>query len=167
MKSSARPAPIVSTLVRPVVLDNRTRIERILVSRVSCGWLVVDQDAHHTIFLPWPCKEPLEVMDDVKRVVFEYNVHAEMRSGGGDPIWHKHYNPTKICATRWALLHYLLTLEMGDFPKIPQEINVEPIRLKMVLNQMERDRVELEAKDKWEQRKHKKRKIHVVIIDDD
>ena len=164
-------APTASLLLRPVILDNCTRIDRILISRLQHGWLVVDQDMHQTVFLPCPYKEPLEVIDDVKRVVFEYNMHAEGQPNSGTITWNKHYNPSKIDATRWALFYYLLRLKKRVTPplKLPRQIDVEPFRLGLIKNQRERDRVEREAKEEFEKqkRRHRKRRKIVVIIDDD
>ena len=119
---SFRTADPAATLYRISIRDGgQTMIDDIFVTRLGCGWIVIDQNYKMTIFLPDSMRSQCTTFAGVRGTLRSYNEALRTNWGcyGG---------------TRTAFFYFLAQFKQTP-DKLPRWIDVEPYRMQMIKNQ--------------------------------
>ncbi len=119
-------APITAALYNPVIVDSRTRSNRVLITRLDDEWLVVDRtfSIPCCVFLEIPAPTPCETTDEVKKALAHHDEKQDVNLNG----------------TQLALMSWLA--HKTDTCPLPAELDLEPVRLRMVKREREREKLE-------------------------
>ena len=134
-------AKIRIALYNPLILDSGTRLDNVLITCLDSEWVVLDRTRNPTrcLFLEIPAATPCETMDEIKAAL---DYHRKGQGQGLD-------------GTQLALMAWLSNRKHCSL--LPDAIDLEPVRTRLVKRQREKDKKEAEAR--------KKHKIVVVVVE--
>lgn len=108
-------AKIVAVFQNPVILDNKTHLDKVLISRLDNGWLVLDRTFRkpRSVFLKLPPTTPCGTMEEVILTLAPHNEGRERKLDG-----------TLLALIAWLAHH-------KENAPLPAELDMEPIRLQL------------------------------------